>query len=70
MILSQDIISQHSVVSSTFSGTNFTSLLSASVDMPSPFSGLTPYRKLIATKSRRLRHDDKRFVQSEIDKML
>lgn len=70
MILSKNIIGQHLVASSTFSGTNFTSLLSASVDMPSPFSSMTQYRKLIANKSRRLGYDDRRFVQSEIDKML
>lgn len=43
---------------------------SASVDMLSLFSNLTPKCKPIDTKSRRLRNDDKRFVQSEIDKML
>lgn len=40
------------------------------MDMLSLFSNLTTKCKPIATKSRRLRNDDKRFVQSEIDKML
>lgn len=58
-----------SMVSSSVNISNFTSCSepSTSVDMPSLFCNLTLKFKSIATKSKRLENDDKRFVQSEID---
>lgn len=79
VILGQDFRSQNSTVSIAFGGPKkalhssdptICSVPSASVDMPHLFSSLAPRCKPKATKSRKFEDDNKKFIQSEVDKML